>query len=701
MSILVRLFFLVFTITSSLSFCVKLKMAIDKKVSRKSFDKILTSNNVIATKSLINPTDKGIFSGGDFKELVTESSIFIDKSLFIKEIIKSRDKITLITMPRRWGKSANLDMLARFLSIETDNETGRIIPKNETDNYELFAGGDDSLGLESGLKIAEHQDIMLAYLGEFPVIFMDFKSCKKKSGFTAIETEVRSQIIELFIDHAYLGTSDKVYSGNLKIKDIFNEILKDLKEGKSFDNAIKVLSNLLYKQYDKLVWILIDEYDAAANEAYMYLDIEEATKVVDLFRRILEPALKGNKYLYKGVITGLQYIVKSGMLSGLNNLGKYSIQNSKYSQYYGANKNEMELLWSHFNVSDDYREKMKDFYNGYREKLVGTNEYIEKYNIWSVINYLNKQEAGLKSYWEESASFDFIEPLLRKDEVLEKINTLVDGGSIDLALITDFSVTDFKILKELVYAGDNYVVNDKGLDVLFSYLFITGYLTETSNNKFKCPNQEIKYSLGKYLISYYKNVYRFGGQKISDLTIILQKLFDKRLSITMNEKEKIEFIKRLFKSKFLPKFRGLMDECTLVNDKNAIGGIFANEASVHSILNYIGIQVADTLFGTEIYMTKVHDEEDENSPDFNEQTTKLKKGRLDMLLKNNITGLIFEVKYRGSALKALKQAKLYANLINDQEIKIFVGLDVSENKTVTIAGEICIRNKRYRFYCSI
>ena len=332
---------------------------------------------------------------------------------------------------------------------------------------------------------------------------MDFKDCHGDS-FTEIENNVIREIIRAFQSFPHLKISKKKCLGE-PIKKLYKKYITDIESGKDVKKCIKDLSMLLCAHHGQKVWILIDEYDAATNQAYIEFDAEEATKVSNLFRDILEPALKGNEFLYKGVLTGVQRIVKSGMLSGVNNLGKYSIQNSKYSQYYGVNQNEMELLWAHFNVSDDRRNKMKQWYNGYQEKVADSNKYIEKYNIWSVINYLNNQGAGLISYWEESASFDFIKNLLKSKEVRDKIKLLVDGGSIAITqLKIDFSVDDFMVLKELINAGDNYIINVDGLDVLFSYLFIAGYLTETSDKKFKFPNQEINHAMRGYHSRYCK-----------------------------------------------------------------------------------------------------------------------------------------------------------------------------------------------------
>ena len=193
-----------------------------------------------------------------------------------------------------------------------------------------------------------------------------------------------------------------MHKADLTIADRYKMLLKDIRNGKDFRNSIRDLSRLLHKYHHQRVWILIDEYDSVVNEAYRRFDDIETQKVVNLFQNILGSSLKGNDSLAKGVITGVQNIVKSGMLSDVNNITKYCIQDYKYSQYYGINQEELDILLSHFNIGDDQRDNIKEWYSGYHEKIpTNMGEYIDKYNIWSVIQYLNKPEDGFRPYWKK------------------------------------------------------------------------------------------------------------------------------------------------------------------------------------------------------------------------------------------------------------------------------------------------------------
>jgi hypothetical protein len=622
-------------------------------------------------------TKKNIQSGGNFEDLVTNSSIFVDKSLFIKEIIEDSTKTILITMPRRWGKSLNLDMLKRFLSIEEQNLQQKEFNKKifEQSIKTNFDKTKSQLDISTAkIKITDENIIgqikvidSLALQGQHPLIFIDFKDCKA-SSFQEVEKKLRDKIVKTIKQFGYLSNDNQSYE-NTTVSKSYNALLNETSNG-DFSTGIKELTKLLHTYHCKKVWILIDEYDAAPNKAYLEFNEEEAKQVSELFRGIFESALKGNDYLEKGVLTGVQYIVKSGMLSGLNNLSKYNIINFKYSQYYGINQEEMNDLIQHFEIEESQAAKIKDWYNGYQENI-GTDEnkiFIDKYNIWSVVNYLNRQNDGFKSYWEESGSVDFIKPLFKQQNFKKKIEDLVNNNNLVIdKLISDFSVDNFRKLKEITTNSGKIEISPAGLELIFSYFFITGYLTNTSTrNEYKLPNKELRYEFTEKIKDYYKTIFNIEPEKFSELTKILNVVFEQKNSLE---------IKEIFEKNFGPKFNELIKNVKLLNvsNENQIG-LFANEDLMHSLLNNIVLQIVNGSFASERYTVK----------------TDGTKGRADIVVAKNGTGLLIEMKYKGKADEALEQAKEYAELVKDTNTQIFIGCNITNQQEVFLSGDIVI-----------
>ena len=197
---------------------------------------------------------------------------------------------------------------------------------------------------------------------------------------------------------------------------------------------------------------MIDEYDAVANEAYLEFERKDADKVAKLFKLVYGDALKGNPHLRKGVITGIQYLAKSGILSDLNNLKTHNIDSFKYSKYYGVYQEEMDLLNKLFGVNEEEAREIKKWYNGYKAKddsngVINLREY---YNIWSVFNYLSEEPKIFRSFWVESGFVDVVsKTLLKNDKIREKIKALVSNndGILISSLTVDFSINDWRTLK--------------------------------------------------------------------------------------------------------------------------------------------------------------------------------------------------------------------------------------------------------------
>eukprot|EP00924_Labyrinthula_sp_SR-Ha-C_P010488 augustus_masked-scaffold_70-processed-gene-0.91-mRNA-1 protein AED:1.00 eAED:1.00 QI:0/0/0/0/1/1/4/0/728 len=580
-------------------------------------------------------------------------------------------------MPRRWGKTVNLDMLKRFLEIQVDSK-GEPISEKESDNYKLLAGGQidgDIRGKREifPLKIAKTKLFgvteSLTIQGTYPVIHADFRNCKA-GDYNSVREKIKYALRQCFQEHNYLKSSKALdseariliqkYAGSISSKSLSDDEIM---------YSLQFLSEMLFCHYDKKVWILIDEYDAVANIAYREFDKDNLDKTIKLFSGIYETALKSNSYLRKGVLTGIQYIAQSGMLSGINDLGKINFTTAKYAQHYGLDQTDVELFFEHFEVPKKLRDKAKLWYNGYKikkycpqNKEVHLKEIVGKYNIWSIVSYLREGEfTEFKSYWEKSGSINFIDALFASTEVREQMEKLVNGESIYLERKDDFSVSDFEILKNII--GGNKEINSVGLNLLFSYLFIGGYLTIDGKKKdfYELPNMEIKYEMRKKIINYYQDIYSIDSRKLETLIDILQSIIDTKEHNKNN-------IRALFKN-FYNQFKEMIKGVKLVDDHNN-EGVFTNEDVVHSLLNYIVLQTQHSTFGSEIYTSKLDSGK--------------KKGRADIKLTNGDVGIIIEVKYvsvpttdDGHMKDAIKQAISYGNLLNTRN-KIFVAINVEK-----------------------
>jgi hypothetical protein len=250
-----------------------------------------TENNSTVEKIAVVP--KIGIGSDDFKTLLLDSDVFVDKSLLIKEVLEDSGKIILITRPRRWGKSLNMDMVRRFLEIEID-EQGNPLPIEQQDNIKLFTGGTIDVGFDETktlqpLKIALHKNIIKRQ-GQFPVLFITFKSVAG-STYEAIEAGIKTQLRNLFRTHSYLIDSAKLkqYEKDDCAIYLSNEITTE-----QIKNSLSLLTKLLYKHYNRKVWVLIDEYDTPINSAYRHFGNHETAfqNVIALFKGMMQSTFK-------------------------------------------------------------------------------------------------------------------------------------------------------------------------------------------------------------------------------------------------------------------------------------------------------------------------------------------------------------------------------------------------------------------------
>ncbi|MCC8400244.1 MAG: AAA family ATPase, partial [Rickettsia endosymbiont of Platyusa sonomae] len=343
----------------------------------------------------------------EFYDLLVNSDVFVDKSLMIKELLEDSGKVILITRPRRWGKSLNMNMLQKFFEIEVD-ERGTPLPPEQKINNKLFTGGTVDLGFDETkelkpLKIVSDASSMKRQ-GQFPVISINFKDVKG-SSYQEIELGIKDQIIELFASHHYLNhhvTEDTGVLNNAQ-KEKLRKYFDGKLEKNDLKDSLRVLSEVLYKHFNQKVYILIDEYDTPINSSYIKFGNkpEEFEQVLELFRGMFGSSLKTNPYLEKGVITGILRVAKANLFSDLNNVSEYTLLDKKFAKFYGFTQGEVDELLTKVPLETS-PEKIKDWYNGYSFG----GEII--YNPWSIMQCL-AHAGNLDTYWVDSGGLSLVD----------------------------------------------------------------------------------------------------------------------------------------------------------------------------------------------------------------------------------------------------------------------------------------------------
>lgn len=391
---------------------------------------------------------KGIGIGeSDFKGLRIKDNYYIDKTLYIKHIIDNQSRVILVTRPRRFGKTLNMSTLRYFFDCE------------KKDTSKLF----------EGLKIMEQGEKYTSKLGAYPCIYITLKDVRG-SNLEEMMLLFQTELNELFIDHANLLKSEKIFDVE---KEMFNTIL-NLKGNKiQLQGAIKLLSRMLYREYEKPVMLFLDEYDVPLQNAYVQGFYDEA---IEFFRTFYGTTFKDNQYIEKTVLTGVSRVAKESIFSGANNFDVFTILDNDFSEDFGITEQEMNKIIQDFNVQDD-KEEIKKWYDGYK---IGDAEGI--YNPWSILKYLKDRK--LMPYWVNTSSNDLIKLILKNSSTIkEKIETLLRGEEIIVPI-------NF----ETIIVGI-----EQNEDNIWGLLLGTGYLkiTEVVNlaesvYKVKLPNYEIK-----------------------------------------------------------------------------------------------------------------------------------------------------------------------------------------------------------------
>ena len=366
----------------------------------------------------------------DFFEIRLENYYFIDKSGLIKNLLRSKGtKVTLITRPRRFGKTLCMSMLSEFFDIRKRSR-------------ELFAG----------LSIMKEKELCGQWMNQYPVLFLSFKSVDGLD-FAGAYAQLVSVVAELYKSHYYLMESEQIYPPDKKKFYRISEEQADLKDIK---NSLQKLTQLLKIYYGKPVILLIDEYDvplAKASEKGYY------PEMMDVVRGILQ-AVKDNDALKFAVVTGCLRIAKESIFTGTNNFVSDTISDTRLNEFFGFTQAEVDRLLEDTGLAS-YGAQMKEWYDGYH---FGD---FDVYCPWDVMNHVQNlilnEASKPKNFWENTSDNGIIRAFLKRTDfdVNDKFETLLVGEHI----------------KEPLEENLTYDMLEGSEENLWSLLYFAGYLT--------------------------------------------------------------------------------------------------------------------------------------------------------------------------------------------------------------------------------
>ena len=413
----------------------------------------------------------------DFAALRSNHAYYVDKTKILHDLVKNTgNKVTLITRPRRFGKTLMLSMLENFFSIRKDSKT-------------LF----------DGLSVSQDIDFCKNWMNQYPVLFFSLKDVEGddfESAYQMLKTKLADTCKEL----APVFVNAPVDNDDMEI---FLKLKATTAEEDKVKNSLKTIMRMLNATYGKPVILLIDEYDvplAKASEKNTKTN-RYYEKMLTVVQSIMSTALKDNEFLKFSVITGCLRIAKESIFTGANNFASYSILDNGFSEYFGFSESEVKELLAEIG-NQDKEEIVGEWYDGY---LFGNSRI---YCPWDVMRFAAElqtdKNAKPKNYWKNTSHNGVLLTFAKRTDfrVSGKFETLLNGGSITQTL------TD-----ELTY--DTLETSEENL---WSVIFMTGYLTKTEasdDNKItlRIPNKEISTIFEDAVVRLFKDTLDTTKQK--------------------------------------------------------------------------------------------------------------------------------------------------------------------------------------------
>jgi len=424
----------------------------------------------------------------NFAEIIEEGAYYVDKTSYLKELFLTRTvKNPLFIRPRRFGKTLNMDMIKEFCEINYQN------PQDKSRQQKLF--------LDNGRNLAvagvDYQELREKIMGEFPVIYISFKTIEGDSFFKAVG-QLLYKIGGIYDKFLFLAESSKQTAADKEDYQYNYHFCRTKKNKLNHEDllyeatsiiatAIPQIGEMLYREYQKEVIVIFDEYDVPLQKAVVarnpYYD-----EMLDIIRTLCGNIFKRDNlpWLYKGIVTGCLRIAHQSIFTDANNFTTYGMSDDPYTGFFGFTKEETQKLLLDSGLTDK-EDKVREWYDGYRFG----DEHI--YCPWSLVNYCykakNKHDTEPEAFWVNTSGNDTINLYIKNSmeahdaENIEKLQSLMDGRSVQISLREFTTYPDIK--------------HKVSFDVFMTLMLHTGYVTYSEDSgykdhiKIRIPNREV------------------------------------------------------------------------------------------------------------------------------------------------------------------------------------------------------------------
>jgi len=370
----------------------------------------------------------------NYKDIIDNECLYVDKTLLIKELMDLGSGVVLIPRPRRFGKTLNLSTLKYFFE------------KTEMDHSYLFV--DKQIWKEEKYRPMQ---------GQYPVISISFKDIQdhdwenvyeKFKMLISNEFENRLPYIESSLSGEKLNT--------------YKRICASTASDSEFSYSLYFLSEVLYNHYKQKVMVLIDEYDTPIHEAFLHDHNEYYEKMIRFMRSLLSPLLKDNLYLEKGVLTGILVLAKAGLFSELNNIDIFTLTDERFADKFGFTSSEVKQITCDYHLEDSFA-NIQSWYNGYT-----FGEVKGIYNPWSVLKCV-AAEGKLDTYWVNTSENKLLKETISNSstEAQSQLWNLIEGKTVSMRIRKTFTLPEVR----------------QDSEALWSFLLFTGYLTYNSSKR--------------------------------------------------------------------------------------------------------------------------------------------------------------------------------------------------------------------------